>query len=289
MERAPALPPDENSRHNLFMRAVAPAPSSAPVPRALLVFAHQDDEAVALGARLGNFGSAHIVHVTDGAPRNEQDSSRHGLTLAEYRKARASELAAMLNAAGLGNVSRECLRVPDQEAGLTLVALTRTIDRILRQRRPEVIFTHPYEGGHPDHDACAFAVQHAVELRPESQRPLVIEGTFYHAGPRGLRAGSFPPPPHPIPEAEFRLTAEESRRKQALLDLFTTQRQTLSGFPLEYERFRIAPHYDFCNPPHTPPVLYDNYPWGMTSREFVQLACEAEAMLSNPVPAGACH
>ena len=285
----PALPPDENSRQQLFTRAVAPEPSVA-VPRALMVFAHQDDEVVALGARLGNFGSAHFVHVTDGAPRNEQDSRKHGFsTLAEYRNVREKEVAAVFRAAGLGNVSRECLRVPDQEASLTLTALTRTIERILRQHRPQVIFTHPYEGGHPDHDACAFAVHRAVELRPESERPLIIEGTFYHAGPRGHQAGTFLPAPHPTPCTELRLTTEERRRKQALLDLFKTQRETLRGFPLEYERFRIAPRYDFRRPPHAPPVLYDNYPWGMTSHEFVERACEAETMLSRRILAAACR
>jgi LmbE family N-acetylglucosaminyl deacetylase len=283
------LPPEENSGQELFLRAVAPAPSTAPVPRAVMVFAHQDDEVVALGARLGNFGSAHFVHVTDGAPRNEHDSRKHGLTVAEYRRAREKELIAALRAAGLGDVSRECLRVPDQEASLTLAALTRTIERILRQHRPEVIFTHPYEGGHPDHDACAFAVHHAVELRPRHERPLIIEGTFYHAGPRGHQTGSFLPAPDPVPCAEFRLTAEERRRKQGLIDLFTTQRETLRGFPLEYERFRVAPRYDFQRPPHAPPVLYDNYPWGMTSLEFAELAREAETMLSKRILAAACH
>ena len=271
------------------MRAVAPAPSPVPVPRAVLVFAHPDDEVVALGARFGNFGSAHVVHVTDGAPRNEHDSRKLKLTVTEYRAAREKELAAVLHAAGLAGVSRESLRVPDQEASLSLVALTRTIDRILRQHRPEVIFTHPYEGGHPDHDACAFAVHHAVELRRESDRPLIIEGAFYHLGPTGFEAGRFLASLHPVAVAEFRLSAEEYRRKRSLLDMFTTQRATLSGFPLEYERFRIAPRYDFRNSPHAPPVLYDNYPWGMTSREFVELACEAEMMLSKRVPAAACY
>jgi N-acetylglucosamine malate deacetylase 2 len=282
--------PDENSHHDIFTRALAPAPSPKPIPRALLVFAHPDDETIALGARLGNFGSAHIVHVTDGAPRNEQDSRNHGFaSLADYRTARAAELGAVLRAAGARNASREDLRVPDQEASHSLTALTRTIDRIVRQHRPEVIFTHPYEGGHPDHDACAFAVHHAVELRRHHPRPLIIESTFYHAGPRGVETGRFLPAPHPVLSAEFCLTAEEYCRKKTLLDLFATQRQTLSGFRLEYERFRVAPRYDFSRPPHAPPVLYDNYPWGVTSQEFVQLARDAQTMLTRRVLAAACY
>ena len=137
------------------------------------------------------------------------------------------------------------------------------------------------------HDEADHAIDLLTMPHVTGESESLIQSPY--AGPRGFQAGRFPPPPHPVHSAEFRLTQEESRRKQALLDVFTTQRQTLSGFPLDYERFRIAPHYDFCNPPHTPPVLYDNYPWGMTSREFVHLACEAEAMLSKPVLATACR
>jgi LmbE family N-acetylglucosaminyl deacetylase len=279
------LPPHENSDHDIFARATAPACiDPATFPRALLVFAHQDDETIALGARLANFANAHIVHVTDGAPRNEQDRRDHGFdTLGDYRGARAFELATVLAEAGLGSVSRECLRVPDQEASLSLTALTRTVERILRQHRPEVIFTHPYEGGHPDHDSCAFAVHHAVELRPQADRPIIIEGAFYHAGPKGIEAGTFLPGDQPVPHVDFRLTADEFRRKRHLLALYVSQRETLSGLTLQYERFRIAPRYNFRNPPHTPPVLYDNYPRGMTSQEFCRLAREAEETLCRPV------
>jgi LmbE family N-acetylglucosaminyl deacetylase len=282
------LPPDENSRDDIFLRAIAPAPSPVPIPRALLVFAHQDDETVAMGARLSNFTEAHFVHITDGAPRNEHDRRKHGFaTLADYRRAREYELASVLAAAGLISASSECLRVPDQEASHHLALLARTIARIIRQRQPEVIFTHPYEGGHPDHDSCAFAVHHALDLLAGAARPLIIEGTFYHAGPRH-EAGTFLPHGHVVPQAEFRLTAEEHRRKRNLLALFVSQRETLAGFPLEVERFRIAPTYDFARPPHTPPVLYDNYPWGMKSEEFSRLAREAKEALTRKVSI-ACH
>lgn len=282
--------PDDNSasdvlRQDIFTQAVAPAPSATPIPRALLVFAHQDDETIALGARLSNFNDAHLVHVTDGAPRNEHDSRNHGFaTLADYRKARASELCSVLAAAGLNSASRECLRVPDQEASLHLALLSRTIARIIRQHRPLVVFTHPFEGGHPDHDSCAFAVHHALDLLPAELQPVVIESPFYHAGAGRAEAGTFLPSKPPAPTLEFRLSPEEILRKRELLALFTSQRETLSGFPVEYERFRIAPAYDFRTPPHTPPVLYDNYPWGTTSQEFARLAREAETSLSKKIP-----
>jgi LmbE family N-acetylglucosaminyl deacetylase len=266
------------TQEELFRRATAPEGHPRPVPRTLLVFAHPDDETVALGARLGRFGNAHFVHVTDGAPRNEEDSRRHGFrSWREYRAARAQEFANLLKAAGIGGAGHECLDAPDQEASLQMAALTRRVAELLRAHKPEVLFTHPFEGGHPDHDACAFVVHHAVQ-RIDSP-PIVIESAFYNAGAPG--PGSFLPRPENLAHQEYQLTPEEKRRKQERLDCFVSQRETLHGFPLEWERFRIAPAYDFARPPHPPPLLYDRYPWGMTSERFSQLAREAEALFDD--------
>jgi hypothetical protein len=60
------------------LNAIAPQDAPVPMPKSMLVFAHPDDEVVALGARLGRFQSALFVHVTDGAPRNEQESRAYG-------------------------------------------------------------------------------------------------------------------------------------------------------------------------------------------------------------------
>ncbi len=253
-------------------------------PRALLLFAHPDDEVIALGGRLRRFRDARVVHATDGAPRDERDSRDHGFaTLDAYRDARAREVAQALRLAGVEKPP-ECLGIPDQEASLNLRALADGVLRLLMDFRPQVIFTHPYEGGHPDHDACAFAVARAVEISRDREgfAPLVIEGAFYHAGPRGFEAGTFLPPPDVRTEgvraeAEFLLSSEETDRKRALLACFASQRETLRNFPLEHERYRLAPRYNFTLPPHTGRVLYENYSWGMSSARFVELAAEAVA------------
>jgi N-acetylglucosamine malate deacetylase 2 len=239
---------------------------------------------VALGARLGRFGGAHFVYVTDGAPRNEQDSRWHKFdSWREYRAARAEELESLFVAAGIDSAPHQCLDVPDQEATSHLIDLSRRLADIIAADAPEVIFTHPYEGGHPDHDACAFAVQHAVTLckRVTGVSPVIIEGAFYNAI---APPGSFCSQESTVPAAEYQLTPGEQKRKLALIQCFPTQQQTLSGFPLEWERFRLAPAYDFAKPPHPPPLLYDRYPWGMTSPRFLQLAKEAEEILHNARP-----
>ena len=264
--------------------ATAAQDDRAPLPRAMLVFAHADDETLALGGRLRRFRTALLVHATDSAPRNAQDSKAHGFeSVAEYRKARSEELDRALGLAGLSQLSRTCLDVPDQEACLQLVQLTGSIDRPLQEWQPEVLFTHPYEGGHPDHDACAFAVHHAVAMQKkrDDRVPIVVEAAFYHAGPEGIVTGSFLPNPQSTAQVEYLLSSEERKSKQALLACFTSQQETLRYFSAECERFRIAPEYDFGRPAHTPPVFYESFPWGMSSQRFCDLAREAERQLQE--------
>jgi LmbE family N-acetylglucosaminyl deacetylase len=265
---------------DLLRRATAPEGADAAMPRAMIVVAHPDDETVALGARIGRFREAHFVHVTDGAPRNEQDSRAYGFaTLEEYRQARERELTQMFTKAGLERVSRTRLSIPDQEAALNLAEITRQVARRIAHHEPGVLFTHPFEGGHPDHDACAFATHHAVELHRSrgGTRPLILEAPFYNAGRSGFEAGRFLPEPQSMAEVAYNLSAEERQRKHALVACFTTQQETLRGFHDATERYRIAPVYDFTRPPHPGRVLYDNYPWGMKSERFSELAEQAEA------------
>lgn len=269
---------------DLLGRATAPEGAHESMPRAMVVVAHADDETIALGARLGRFHEAHFIHATDGAPRNEADSRAYGFSaLADYQQARARELADMFSLAGLDRVSRSSLNFRDQEATLNLVEITRLLMRHIRHHEPEVIFTHPYEGGHPDHDSCAFAVHHAVGLHRAQggARPLILEAPFYNAGPKKSGAGAFLDVGVTMPEVVYHLSAAERQRKHALISCFTTQRQTLKGFHDSIERYRIAPMYDFTRPPHPGEVLYERYPWGMTSDRFCQLAEEAEMRMSE--------
>lgn len=274
-----------------FARATAPADDPRSTPPALLFFAHPDDETIALGGRLSRFGGAHLVHVTDGVPHNEDAPRAHGFnTLNEYRDARREELRHVLEMAGLADMSRECLEVRDQEASLQLTWLTRRLLLLLHMYQPDVIFTHPYEGGHPDHDACAFAVHHAVQLlrfRREPE-PLIVEAPFYHTGGNGMETGRFLAAERETPELRYPLSEEAREHKQALLEAFTTQRDTLRHFAAGEERYRIAPNYEFRRPPHPGEVFYDHHPWGMTSHAFCELAWEADDALEEEMKAACC-
>ena len=247
------------------------------VPRTLIIVAHPDDEVIGAGARLPLIRDVTIAHVTDGAPRDMRDARAHGFTEREaYAAARREELRAAVALAGIAPERLEPLNVVDQEASLALISLARQIALMVRALRPAFILTHPYEGGHPDHDATAFAVHAARGLlaREGHDAPPVIEMPFYHAGATGMTIGEFlPAAGHPI--ATILLSPPERDLKCRMRDCFVTQRRILEPFPMDPERFRWAPRYRFTAPPHAGALLYERFHWGMTGARWRALAREA--------------
>jgi N-acetylglucosamine malate deacetylase 2 len=263
---------------DVFIRATLGLDSRVPAPSAVLVFAHPDDETVGLGARLPRYRSALIVHVTDGAPHNRKSIPASYSSPEEYRARRSDELRSALGLAGLEETERIGLQIPDQQASLHLAELVSCLHKLLLRHSPEVVFTHPYEGGHPDHDACAFAVQRAAARLEAAgpKAPMVIEAAFYHLGSQGIETGCFLTHAEKTSEIICRLSPEERRKKRALIAAFPSQQETLKYFESERECFRVAPKYDFHRPPHEGRTFYDRYPWGMTSQRFCELTREAD-------------
>jgi LmbE family N-acetylglucosaminyl deacetylase len=104
------------------------------------------------------------------------------LTLA----ARKAELRnALATSCGSSNLIE--FGVNDQEASVEMANLAPRLARLFQNRQFDAIITHPYEGGHPDHDATAFAVHSArhMLLRRTAKAPALIEMTSYHADPVG--------------------------------------------------------------------------------------------------------
>jgi N-acetylglucosamine malate deacetylase 2 len=240
--------------------------------RVLIIAAHPDDETIGCGGLLQRLRDPLIVHVTDGAPRNLADAQAAGFERYEdYAQARRMELANALELAGLSPEQTQCLEIADQEASLQMSALARRIGGILREARPGAILTHPYEGGHPDHDAAAFAVHAACALMPAA--PEIYEFTGYHARDGAMEVGRFLIDTEPGEAVQ--LTNEERERKQSMMECFATQAGMLKNFPVDVERFRASPVYDFTQPPHPGRQFYDNFPWGMTSGRWRKLAAQA--------------
>jgi LmbE family N-acetylglucosaminyl deacetylase len=245
--------------------------------RVMLVVAHPDDEVIGAASRLMAFGpSIGLVHLTDGAPRNMADARRAGCaTRREYARIRHCERDAALLA---GCITLRCgiaLDIPDQDSSHRLGEVTRRIASLLAGHRTDIVATHAYEGGHPDHDAAAFAVQVACDrLGHEGRAPVRIEFASYYGTSDGICTGDF----LPGTGSEVRtieLTTMEQAAKRRMLDAFMTQRETLRPFGTAHERFRIAPHYDFTRPPHAGLLYYERYDWGIQGDRWRSAAIAA--------------
>jgi N-acetylglucosamine malate deacetylase 2 len=252
--------------------------------RAAIVVAHPDDETIGAGAQLPRLHGIGIIHVTDGAPRNMADARAHGFESRDaYAAARRRELEATMRLAGIGPRQLAGLGIADQEAALHLAVIARRLQVLLSGT--EIVLTHAYEGGHPDHDATAFAVHAAARLmaRDGSAAPSIIEMPLYRAGPFGWARQTFAARPK-CSEAAIALTPEQCSRKARMIAAFATQRQVLAGFPPSAERFRPAPDYEFRQLPNGGRLLYESYDWGMSGSRWQRLAAEALAELGLQAP-----
>lgn len=246
-------------------------------PRTAVVVAHPDDEVIGAGARLSGLTPVLLVHVTDGAPRDPGDAQRAGCaTRAAYAALRAAERDAAADLLGIPAASRRQLPVADQEAALDLQCLALRCAILLFESRADLVLTHAYEGGHPDHDATAFAVHAACALlrRAGGAAPVVAELTAYHARDGGMAVGRFLGGAAG-PEIVLPLDGDARTRKQRLFDCYGSQQPVLAQFPIGEERFRLAPAYDFRRPPHEGTLYYERFPWGMTSDRWCALAGDA--------------
>lgn len=232
--------------------------------RLMIVVAHPDDEVIGAGARLPHLTSSLFVHVTTGATAQCDR---------EYAMRRMFELIAAVKLAGLCCEQLRPIRFRDQSASRSLVELTQRLASLIAAKKPDAVLTHPYEGGHPDHDATAFAVHAACRAMLEP--PPIMEMAFYHCGPHGIRTGEFLPDGE-TPGITLPLNPDEIAFKRRLLNCFASQAETLGYFRLEAECFRIAPAYDFTRPPHEGRLFYEYFNWGIRSgAEWRALAREA--------------
>lgn len=244
--------------------------------RVLIVSPHPDDEVIGAGAQLPRLSNATILQVTDGAPSDMTDARAAGLnSREEYAAARLREVRSALALAGEFELLE--LEIPDQTASLRMVELTERIREIIRAIRPDAVMTVPYEGGHPDHDATALAVQLACLSLDEWERPRRIEMLSYHERDGKCEMDAF------LDEDEdvviCRLTDVERELKRRLFDCFKTQQQVLRWFPIALEKFRPAPIYDFRLLPHRGQLYYERFAWGMSGqrwRELAQQFCHEE-------------
>jgi N-acetylglucosamine malate deacetylase 2 len=257
----------------------------------LIVVSHPDDESIGAGAQLARLEDATVVHVTDGAPRDPTYARRLGFPNRDaYGEARRREAAAALELAGVTTDRQLCLGYPDGELPYHLVELSLSLADVIDELQPEVVITHPYEGGHTDHDATAFGVHLAcgVLRREGAAVPVVLEMTSYHGAGGRRVVHSFLPIAGSEPVRTVELSPDAAALKRAMYDSYRTQRACLAQFLVAVERFRPAPRYVFTEPPHPGTLEYERRSRRMSGEQWRCHAARALKRLRTRVQGRVC-
>ena len=268
-----------HSRWEALLHAVYPNGRAQDLTT-VFVAAHPDDEVIGAGATLlRDAPRCVVVHVTDGAPRDLVDARAAGFDTREaYAAARREEAREAIALARELPVDIVSFDVEDQRASQSLAAIASRLATVLRELGPALVITHPYEGGHPDHDATCFAAHAACAAAGEVP---VVEFTSYHERHGKTRYGEFLHHPGAGAAIEFELSPYERSHKRQLFQCYATQGEVLRHIPVNAERFRLAPPYDFSRPPHDGPLHYERFPWRMTGERWRALAVDSVVSLRS--------
>jgi LmbE family N-acetylglucosaminyl deacetylase len=252
-------------------------PETAAEASVLFIVAHPGDEIIAAGGSLHDIPNASFLHVTNGAPRDLATAFNEGfIDRREYAEARKREFFAALRCAGLKEEQVSELGFVAGEVSRNLATLTMSIAAVLREQQPDVVVTHGYEGTHPDHDGIAFGVQTACTLLESDglKTPVRIEAAGYSDwGGEGIIGEFFTP--SFTEGAKVHLSRERRRLKQCMVERMPTRLKILRNTPLNTESFRIAPHYDFSEPPQEGVLHYEKSGDELNGRRWRRLAEEA--------------
>jgi N-acetylglucosamine malate deacetylase 2 len=258
---------------------------ASPIDRSIriaVLAAHPDDETIGASALLAHSNNPFVIYLTNGAPRDKKlwPPDFTG-TREEYAALRRMEAMAALSYVGIGDEQVCWLGVVDQESIFQAAELANRLSELLARRRPDVLLTHPYEGGHPDHDAVALVARLAVSQFHGENAPALVEMTSYHARRCQCVTGEFL---NGSPEEEMclQLTAIDRDHKRKMFDAYASQSLVLGAFETTQERWRKAPEYDFSRPPHEGKLWYECMGWPMTGEEWCAMATESIARIQEP-------
>jgi LmbE family N-acetylglucosaminyl deacetylase len=252
--------------------------------RTLVLVAHPDDECIAFGALLQRIREPIVVFATNGSPQDPYFWQQYGSREA-YAGLRREEAFASMHAAGVKDV----VFLPDLAGGEELVdqevfqhlrPAYDLLTELAQRRMVQALLTLAYEGGHPDHDSCAF-------LSAQLAKRFNIacwEAPLYHRLPDG--GGVFQGFIGDTAEAtDVKPTPAEQETKRKMCMAYPSQGNFLTRFNVSREHVRPQPAYDFTNSPHEGKTNYEVWQWNMTSQQvcsaFAQFLLEQNG---NPQP-----
>ena len=249
--------------------------------RCSVIVAHPSDEVVGAGCLISKLVDVTVLHVTDGAPADMQDAKAAGFNeRSDYARARKEEC---LNALAIANVPEDRvvdLEIIDQHASSCLADLTKKITIFLQQSSADIVVTHAYEGGHPDHDATAFATHAALRLMRQNgfKPPVIFEMGLHPSEDFKAKVPDFLPGTER--ETTTLLLDERAKElKQRMFACFETQRESLEASAIGPEKFRQPIAYDFSAPPQDGKLHYEKFEWALSRDQWQSLACDALADL----------
>ena len=202
----------------------------------LVIVAHPDDETLALSVVLPLLTRLTLVHATISAEEDET-------------KLRRGELAEALGRLGCHPHQSLGGGYPDGHLVDHAGSFAAMLEPLMRRSR--LCITHSFEGGHPDHDACALAVAIAAE-RLGDDAPLLAEFPIYAVSAGRVRTTRF----DGGPDNRLALSERDIAIKRDALAAFRSQSHVTERFALDVEGLRQSVRHDFLAPRSIDDVLF---------------------------------
>lgn len=206
--------------------------------RVAFISPHPDDVELCCGIlirRLIHCGiKVRYFCVTDGAPSPEILSAIGRLPenyeRLTYKALRRQETIKALNILGVDLVQIKFLDYPDLECHKHIPSIVQDFSSILKN--VDAVFCCPFEGGHPDHDICRFALAIAVDNMNYSGH--IFEYASYNNRGYQIFQSAIP--------RSFTIIAEteEQKIKQQVAQIFVSQEEEAKQFKTNMECFRPA-------------------------------------------------
>jgi len=236
----------------------------------LVLVAHPDDETVGCGALLQRMREPHVAYGTDGAPAAQFFWEKYG-SRERYREVRREEAKHALAHIGLHEVL--FFRSGDQELYTHLPEALGWVIQMVQQLRPEALLAHAYEGGHPDHDCCAFLAAAAGKVCGIQVWEMPL---YWRTESEIVRQQ---PLSRPGASEAFRVVPSKTEllQKRRMAASHRSQRHVLEEFDLHVEAVRPQPAYDFSQPPHAGRVNYEIWGWDIRASDL----CAAFTAVQN--------